>query len=522
MRVGRQEAIRLVALAGRTTVGSLFTSRVRLTPHAPALEDDRCRLTYAELNDRVDRAAAVLAANGLFRGERVGVLSENRAEYIEIQLACAKLGAICACQNWRLSTAELQHCVALVSPRILFVSERHAPKLAGLDLRNIVVFTFGASWEAEIKRFEPVEPPEVAEPEDGLLILYTSGTTGMPKGAVLSHRAETARAMVVPFDLGSRPGSNNLCWPPLYHMGGTEPALYTLMTGGRVIVVDGFQPERIAELIETEPFDWVSMMPGTLASMIEVLERRATKPFSIRYSGVMADLSPPHEVEKYARLLGVDFLNLFGSTETGTPPLSGRRLAKGDTRDLGKAPSLYTEIRLVDGNGRDVADGDVGEIALRGPTLFSGYWQNDEATISDFRDGWFHLGDLFRRRPDGLYDFVDRAKYMIKSGGENIYPAEIERLLVAHPNVADAVVVKKKDARWGEVPIALVVPVEGTLELDELFARCRTELAGYKQPKEIRVVPAERITRSTTGKVQRKLLEEWVAAQGDVTPPGVG
>jgi fatty-acyl-CoA synthase len=148
---------------------------------------------------------------------------------------------------------------------------------------------------------------------------------------------------------------------------------------------------------------------------------------------------------------------------------------------------------------------------MRGPTLFSGYWRNEAATESDFRNGWFHMGDLFRRRPDGFYDFVDRAKYMIKSGGENIYPAEIERVLVGHPDVADAVVVRKKDDRWGEIPVALVVANREGLDVAELRARCRSELAGYKQPKEIRIVAADIITRSTTGKVQRKALEALVA-----------
>ena len=158
-------------------------------------------------------------------------------------------------------------------------------------------------------------------------------------------------------------------------------------------------------------------------------------------------------------------------------------------------------------------DGDVGELAMRGPTLFSGYWRDDAATAEDFRGGWFHMGDMFRRRPDGRYDYVDRRKYLIKSGGENIYPAEIERVLLADPRVADAVVVRRKDARWGEVPVALVVARDAILGCRRTgAARCRAALAGFKQPKEIRLVPPDRIARSTTGKIQRRALEEWVAS----------
>ena len=157
-------------------------------------------------------------------------------------------------------------------------------------------------------------------------------------------------------------------------------------------------------------------------------------------------------------------------------------------------------------------DGETGELAMRGPTLFSGYWRDEAANHEDFRGGWFHMGDMFRRRADGRYDYVDRRKYLIKSGGENIYPAEIERVLLADPRVADAVVVRRKDARWGEVPVALVVASDSGLDVAALAARCRTQLAGFKQPRHIVLVSADQIARSTTGKIQRRALEEWVAA----------
>ncbi|MGA0594696.1 class I adenylate-forming enzyme family protein [Enterovirga sp. CN4-39] len=490
----------------------MFQNAVRLHARRPALEDGDKRWTFAELGERVNRTSALLASLGVSRGDRIAVLSENRSEYIEVQLAGACLGAIIACQNWRLTPGELTHCVGLVSPRVAIASPRFAETLSAVA-GGSEILTFGSDWERRLARAAADEPPEVAEPEDPFLILYTSGTTGLPKGAVLSHRCEVARMLVVPFDLGVRPGNTNLAWPPFYHMGGTEPALHALLTGGRVIVIDGFDPDLIAQKIETERFEWVSIMPGAIGRMIEALERRGTKPLGIKTCGVMADLSPPHEVERVAKLLGCDFLNCFGATETGTPPLSGRQLPKGNASDLGKAPSQGAEIRLVDADDRDVPDGEPGELAMRGPTLFSGYWNNDKATAEDFRNGWFHMGDLFRRRPDGLYDFVDRAKYMIKSGGENIYPAEIERVLVGHPDVIDAVVVRRKDERWGEVPVALVVSSNPGLDIAVLRERCRKELAGYKQPKGIRLVPADRITRSTTGKIQRHAIEAWVATE---------
>jgi fatty-acyl-CoA synthase len=310
-----------------------------------------------------------------------------------------------------------------------------------------------------------------------------------------------------------RAGDTNLCWPPLYHMGGTEPALHALLTGGRVIIQDGFDPARIADCVTREAFGWLSIMPGAVGSLVAALEKNRVPPKGIGNCGVMPDLVAPHDVARVTELLGAPYCNTFGATETGTAPLSGNRLARGVVPvDLAKSPSLASEIRLVDEDDNDVSDGEPGELAMRGPTLFSGYWHDQETTSHDFRGGWFHMGDIFRRRPDGRYDYVDRRKYLIKSGGENIYPAEIERVLLADPRVADAVVVRLKDARWGEVPVALVVAREPDLNATELRERCRGALAAFKQPRQILIVEAAQIARSTTGKIQRRTLEEWVAA----------
>jgi fatty-acyl-CoA synthase len=502
----------LVRDAASITVGSLFAAQVRLFPARVAIEADGRPVSYAELGGRVNRTAAALAQAGIGHGDRVAILSENRAEFLEAQLAVAKLGAILACQNWRLTPSETQYCLDLVEPKLVLVSPRHAGKLTAITLANAIVCEFGAAWEMRLAAAAPDEPPAVAVPEDPLAILYTSGTTGLPKGAVLTHRSELARIFIMGFDLGMRPGDSSLCWPPLYHMGGMEQALLALLTGGRVFIIDGFDVERIAETIERHRFGWISIMPGSVGRLIEVLERRGTKPAGLTACGVMPDLIPPRQVRRITELLGASYCNSFGATETGTPPLSGGWLPPGHLPlDFAKTPSPNCEIRLVDEADRDVPDGETGELAMRGPTLFSGYWRNEAATATDFRNGWFHMGDLFRRRPDGRFDFVDRAKYLIKSGGENIYPAEIERVLVSHPGVLDAVVVRRADPTWGEIPIALVVAADPALSPADLAALCRRDLAGYKQPKQIRLVPAERITRSTTGKVQRAALEQWVA-----------
>ncbi len=501
----------LPRIAGRSTVGSLFRERARLHPDRPAIQAGNRTLTYGQLDERVNRLVHVLRGSGVSRGDRVAVLSENRPEYLELELACGRLGAILACQNWRLAPAELGHCIALVSPHVAFVSERHADLLTRARPGTIPIVVLGTDLDERLER-APHEDVEIAaEPEDGLLILYTSGTTGLPKGAVISHRAEMARFLVFYVDLGVRPGDTTLAWAPFFHMAATEPALATLTAGGKVIVVDGFRPDEIVSHVGRERLGHLLLMPGMIEPIIAALKAGGDRPAGVRLCGAMADLVPAHQIAEVTALLGAPYLNSFGATETGIPPASGNLLPAGEvpTR-LSKQQNSFCEIRLVDPEDRDVPLGTPGELAFRGPTLFSGYWNAPETNATDFRGGWFHMGDMFIRNPDGSLDFVDRLKYMIKSGGENIYPAEIERVLLADPRVADAIVVRRPDPRWGEVPVAVVAARDDTLTGADLLARCRGELAGYKQPKDVVFVTLAELPRSTTGKIQRHEVEAWL------------
>jgi acyl-CoA synthetase (AMP-forming)/AMP-acid ligase II len=517
-----------VARASRSSVGSLFRARVRELPERVAIESSSAagssgeaarapaRLSYRELEGRVARLAGELARLGVRRGERIALLSENRPEYLEVVLAASRLGASVACQNWRLSAAELRHCIELVSPVVLFTSPRFAERVAGLEAPPRI--SLGDDYERRLAAAEPLLADDAAEPEDALLILYTSGTTGLPKGAVLSHRAEIARNLVVRAEFGITPADTFPAWSPLYHMGAAEPALGALMSGGKVVTVDGFDAARLAELVQREPLGWLLLMPGMVAGFAEELERRGTKPRSVKLCGVMADLVPPAEIARITRLLQAPYANTFGATETGCPPCSSNRIPIGvaPTR-LSKEQSPFCEVRLVDPDDRDVPDGSPGELCIRGPTLFSGYYRADAANAQDFRGGWFHMGDVFVRNPDGTLDFVDRVKYLIKSGGENIYPAEIERVLLADERVLDAAVVRRPDPKWGEVPVAFVAlragnapgsPAGEQLEATDLYRRCRSELAGYKQPKDIVFIAAHEFPRSASGKIQRHELEK--------------
>lgn len=503
----------LVAAAAYQTVGGIFRWRATWSPEKIALQFGERTRTYGELNERVNRAARALSKRGVQRGHRIAVLSENRPEYIELGLACAKLGAIVACQNWRQSETELSYCIRLVEPTLVVVSERHAATLARID-HGGEVLNLGDEYERALAAADPAEPDEVAQSEDGFVILYTSGSTGMPKGALISQRAIIARDIMNRLDRPVDEDAAFVAWGPLYHMGASDMTYASLMRGAKVVVMDGFDAPALISHVAREKQGWLMVMPGTQDRVLAELRRTGSVVKKVQYVGAMADLIPRNVLAEITSAFQAPYVNTFGATETGSMPFSRGLIPVGVVPErLSKVQSSLCQIRLVDPDDNDVPDGQPGEVIVRGPSLFSGYWGAPEVNAEDFRGGWFHLGDVFVRNPDGTYDFVDRRKYLIKSGGENIYPAEIERVLLKQPSIADAVVVRKADARWGEVPVAFVVRRNDALTADDVIAACKGTIANYKLPKEIRFVNDAELPRNTTGKIVRHELERRLKAE---------
>jgi fatty-acyl-CoA synthase len=492
------------------SVGGMFRDAARSNSSAIALYDGAAEVTYRDLDATVNRLAQAMIASGVGHGDRVAILSENSIPYVTILLACARIGAIAACLNWRQSANEVAHCFDLTEPKMIFVSER----FAGLLPESMSFAPQMISIETEFKGFlekGTEDAPHVqVSSEDGLLILFTSGTTGRPKAPVISHRAMIARGLLMRADWEMRRTDGFIAWSPLSHMAAADPTLSALMQGASVSILPEFDPDGIVDALTRHPVGWMVLMPGMIERLAEALERRNAPLQRVAAAGCMANLVPEDQIRRISKLLHAPFLNSFGSSETGISPASGNWINPEDELGaLAKLQNSSCEIRLTDEDGAEVAEGRVGEIWLRSPTLFSGYWGDEAATATAFRGGWYHMGDDFRRDDAGALHFADRSKYLIKSGGENIYPAEIELVLRNLTGIADAVVVRRRDALWGEVPIAFVVasPDGAPCEADIRDALAQ-KIARFKIPKEFHVIGEHQIERNATGKIRRDLLEK--------------
>lgn len=507
----------LALSASAVSVADWFVSKVAVRGDAIALQTRDRNLSYRALNDRVNRVSNWLLKQGIARGDRIAVFSENRSEYVEVELAAAKLGIITACLNWRQSPPELNYCIGLAQPKIVFVSERYAPTLERIDHNVGRVVVFGEEYErVVIQTAEVREVPHLAHPEDGLLILYTSGTTGMPKAAVISQRAMVARTLISSLDRPFAEEDSYLAWTPMFHMGSSDYIYSTLLRGGKVIVMDGFQVDEMVHFVGTERLGWLHLNSAVIDRVVEQMKRNNVSPKGMKLVGVMPDLMARKTLAEVTTIMNAPFANTFGSTETGPVPASKGSIPIGVAPErLSKVQSSLCHLRLVDEDDRDVPDGEPGEVLVRSPSLFSGYWAAPEANAEVFAGGWYRMGDVFRRNPDGTLDFVDRRKYLIKSGGENIYPAEIERNLIASPRIANAVVVRRPDARWGEVPVAFVVRRDEKLTSEEVIELCRGKIASYKMPKDVKFIADEELPRGDSGKIKRHELEARLIA-----PPG--
>lgn len=507
------EARALVARATQLTLADVLRAQAIIRPAETALVAGDVSVSYGELDALSDRLAAGLVAMGVGRGDRLAVLSRNSLRYALIYHAAAKAGIAVAALNWRSAPAELERAIALVGPAAIAVSDELTATCAAVapgismilldrDETGGPARTYGDLAAMPPQRFE-------VDPEDIVSIVFTSGTTGDPKAVAISHRALIARAGVIGIDWSLEPGDAFIGWAPLFHISSSDYLFTTPVLSGAFVVMDGFDAPGIAAVLRSRKVGWMFLVPGTFEKVVEALGSEPLPHNQVKVVGVMADLATPAVIADLTRLTGAPFLNSFGMTETGLLPCSPSFVrSKEDTvLTLPKRQSALCSIRLVDESGEDAAPGEPGEMWVRSQTLFSGYWKNDDATRTAFAEGWYHTGDVMRRNADGTLQYVGRLSGMIKSGGENIYPAEIERALLRHPRVTEAAAVGVPHPRWGETPIAFVALAQGApVTPEDLRAFLGSHIASYKIPSAIRVVELNDFPRNVTGKVDRRAL----------------
>jgi len=492
-----------------THLGEWLARREALTPDKIGLVDVATgqRFSYHTLNLRARALATLLHENyGITVGDRVAILALNSPEYLDAFFACALLGAIFTPLNWRLTAPELATILADCAPKALIADEeQRTHALETLDTlaasaRPPAMLSIDIFPGADAQLAARATPFASEDGEEIALILYTSGTTGTPKGAMLSHRMITWNAINTQVSWGLRENDNTPTFAPFFHAGGLNVLTTPLYhCGGTVVLVRSSAPEMVLRAIAQERCTILFAVPTVFQMIVEHPDFARTNLSSLRFCVAGGSSCPLPLIHRYAER-GLEFRQGYGLTEVGVNCFS---LAPEDAlRKAGSVgkPVFHARARIVAEDGQDVEPGQVGELVLQGPMVCSGYWRRPEATAEAQRDGWWHTGDLARRDEEGYHYIVGRQKDMYISGGENVYPAEVEGVLMAHPGVADVAVIAQPDARWGEVGVAVIVArAPAALTAEDVLAFCEGRLARFKIPR--RVVFADALPRNAMGKV---------------------
>ena len=496
------------------------------TPNAVALYFQDREITYTELRDRCWRLSNALLKVAA-PGDRVAILAENCPEYVECYYGAPGAGMALTLLNYRLSARELAYIIGNSEPSVLVVEPKYLPTIQQIrdQIPSVrLVLSIGGEaegctdYDAFVATGEAAAPAERPSEDTICWLLYTSGTTGLPKGAMLSHRNLLTSVLTAMTSWEAAPDDMNLYTFPLFHVAGYVMPMYHLRSQP-VVLLRAFDPETLLQNVERYRVTNMAMAPTMLAMLIEdpIVDRYDMS--SIRRFGYGASSMPAEVLRRAnAKWPKIGFSTGFGMTElAGNVMFMGRAdheraAAEGleILRSVGRQLPL-ARVRVVDENEQDCPPGVAGELIVKGDQVLMGYWRNPEATAKSFVDGWFHSGDVARWDEDGYLYIVDRKKDMVLTGGENVYPREVEEVLYEHPAVLEAAVIGAPDPKWGEKVVAVVCLREGgSASEEELIAFCRERIASYKKPKH--VVFIDILPKNASGKVLKRELRDQIAS----------
>lgn len=516
-----EEVLRARSTASSTTLTHLIRRSCRLFCSRPAVVSQDKVWTYGELDERSNRLANALSAMGIGRGDPIAVLSENRVEYVEVYFAASKLGAMVIALNTRLHPNELAYCLSDAQVRLLFNSRTFVPAIEAFrkdsGVGTFVCFDAGPEGDYVdygdlLSLASSTEPADLAQAGDCLSVVYTSGTTGRPKGAMLSQATSAARAYNIAGWLRLTGDDGFVGWPPLYHIGSYEHLFAVLLVGGQFAALPKADPELMYRMFSERRMTYTLLLPGVMTDFMRFPDRSRYDISSFRVAAGYANLLSSQIHTEFMETFSVPYHDIFGQTETSyvtVGPIDASR-----QRWENKVPMPYMDVRLLDDDLREVPLGQPGEFVVRGPNVCSGYLNNPEATAELFRGGWLHTGDILTQHEDGTFTFADRKKYLIKTGSENVYPAEVEQAIALHPAVQEVCVVGLADEKWGETVKAFVVLRPGaSMSKEEVSEWCRARIASYKKPRYVEFLREEELPRSVTGKIMREPLGQRTTNQ---------
>lgn len=495
------------------TIYHLLQHNALAAGDAPAAIGAGRTVSHGELLDRVDRLAAGLTARGLAKGDRVCILAQNSIEYLELYGACAKTGTIAYPINWRLSASEVRAVVALADPQMMVVGANHLAQLEGIDLmglraRAIIGEASGSmtrpAGHVPLAEFyqSPVGPPADVCSDDPFVILSTAAVAGVPRGAILTHANMILGGYQLITALGLTARDRHLAALPFFHVTGLGLSLCMAQVGGANVVMDSFDPALAAQWIDEHEATLMAVFPPVLSMLLEAREKVGAKWQTLKH---VVGLDAPDVIRRLLAETGARFWTGFGQSETA----GLLTLTRVDEKpgSAGK-PLPLARVRLVNETGDDVPVGEPGEIAAQGPLVFAGYWRDPDATDYTFRRGWHHTGDIGKFDADNYLYYVGRKpeKDLIKSGGENVYPAEVERVIQELPAVAAVCVIGVSHPKWGEAVKAVVELKPGqALTAEQVSAAVADSIAAYKKPQSVDFI--EKMPRQPGGEIDRAAVK---------------